>query len=347
MENLEERIHRIKQLQGAEVKQLTREVLLEPNAANKWYLLGLLCQNISSSNWKDIEQAFKDESAERGTARPREYAVLMQSIGAKVGREAVENWMGNPILASMVVEGWSLEDPDRALQFLDSLDESKRKPLETATLKGMARNDPRTGFEYALNSPARNDEFLEIALQSATESLGLTGAVDLLNASLDKLEQSGQESKVNPASYFDVIARKVGFMSNRAGDPKILCDFLMGSKESYKIPADILGEAAGSLARNQPTEALAWWQKMVPEADRGRPNAPGLGGLYDGLMKDPKQLEDWLLAHTSDSLYDGLASKMLSDKRTSAGLSDKLLANINSSELKEKLSKEREETKDK
>lgn len=342
------KIDDISSLDPDRLKDLIHDIIGTEESSLRWELLGRLCRNLNRDNWKMVEEAFRQDTIKTGRTRPWEYETLVSSLGENLGQDAMEFWLttkDNDWSTSKVMESWAGSKPDDALNFVASHPDLSDS-VKNALMKGLARSDPRRAFELALTSKDSQNALASVA-NSAIQGVGVDETVACLNSILATEEGSNAE-KHSIDSCVNAIAEAVFTMSEKSEDPSMACNWISALNKDSPVSEKIIAKGSYSYGVAKPEEAITWWLSVIPPNQKNNPEAPGMRALYEGIMKNPGYMSDWISKNPGHECYQGFLGRYIVDSRAGdsygkseyiAQLTDQKVKDYVASELSKKQAK--------
>ena len=290
-------------LKPEDARNLTFELLREPNRVDRLSQLLALLRRVTPENWRAVMDAFTRQTAFEGREHGEEWKLMLQQVGAAVGPEAVldalnSNGHNREHRARNTFEGWVMKDPKGAMAWFFEQSVDHQKVLLGATIYGLARVAPAQALDYALiqQDPDIRGWAVTELVNGALQEGGFRKGEELLAAALNRPDfDEGAKRKL-----FGELASKRVTMARVRNQPMDSLQWLDGYL-GERSPADAkaVERIVASAAAHDPSATLQWLEERADRLNSAQ-TIPAYTAALQAMQKtSPADYTAWLNAHPS------------------------------------------------
>ena len=279
------------------MREAASEVLAEENVLQRELLFPQLLIRLTEENAWGLWDVFKQQEA-KGAHTLHAVSLFGYAWGKVDGESAMDarydNQQWGPSLAARALEGWSAQDPDDAMVWVEDEQRSMSKSLRNALLTGLAASAPEKAAAYLVTLEETTDPSSYVKpVVVAQMKQGFSKAESWVeNLPSDGLKGSGWEHLAKHLADED-LEQALAWGQTRAADPvsakamaaiaeRVINDGFATPEGDHKAAIDWLETLPEGVAKN------AAYAKAVRTWARRKPNNAGefLGQLPNSPAKD-------------------------------------------------------------
>jgi hypothetical protein len=301
-----------KALTPEQVRVQTFELLATPDTRQRLRLVLEMLQRMDKGNWRDIQEAFLQQTALTGRTHDIEWRLMLHRVGEVAGREAIEAVLAdgkNLHRLDALASGWATADPRAAMDWLATLPAEQQARLAGAFVVGLANSDPEAALSYiGTRMPEQREGLMGRVVEGLIQREGFQRAEEMLPGLQARTDIP---SSIKGAFYWQIADRQIR-MARIRNDPEAVLAWVDRTPAGLAGPAAMRDIVTFAAASNAPKtfdwvlERSAQWQPE--QIDRVY---PAIAAAYQ--KQAPEEFAAWINAHPEHPQRDVFAIAVAQD----------------------------------